>query len=266
MMFDVNAHEFIAIDWSRIDSYKGKIVKNSSFFTEQNWSLVFNLGIVRTQTTIDPKKNANRKPEIEINKFISKLINNEILDCSRPGEDGIYLNYSKPFILEKEIQATKMLLPVNSPEVPELKYLVIWVSMPKVPELCDISEERFVRNEGNKLPPVMERQGTVLFLIESFWEDDQCSRMMSGCSALEWIARNAINDDPKFWSSQGTDYSHPVQKLKHLGAIDQGKRNISTLYRKRYVSDEQLFVVGTNQTHHSSDIIGYPLFVAIPFA
>jgi len=87
---------------------------------------------------------------------------------------------------------------------------------------------------------------------------------LSGCSALQALS-NIVFDKPLF-EINGEEplgrgnYKHPVKKLNELGAINLGKFEIKTLYRKRYITNEQCFTQ-ERKRYRCNDLLGYPLLI-----
>jgi len=123
-------------------------------------------------------------------------------------------------------------------------------------------------------------RGSFLFLIEAHWDDLPFTHMMSGCSALQAVL-NGISGT--YLSTESASYSglrdpitrnftrgepfgcgshdHPIEKLQRIGAHASDRRRITSLYRLRYMTDEQCFSSseGRDRFH---DILGYPLYIS----
>jgi hypothetical protein len=109
--------------------------------------------------------------------------------------------------------------------------------------------------------------GTFLYLTEMYMDDGPYSWWMSGFSALQLLA-DALQDDriiqiPRadaLGSLGRGSADHPIVKLERLGGVITGTRYITSLYTKRYISNEQSFVhAGREMT--VCDLLGYPIFI-----
>jgi hypothetical protein len=152
--------------------------------------------------------------------------------------------------VKEEMMATKLTFPSSKlNEIKGLDHLVVWISDPKVD---DLSIEPYTFT------------GTFLYLIETLTDRKQYRSTVSGCSALQLIS-NICDGKPLFqvdWSEPlGRNSSkHPIEKLRDIGAFVIGKQRITTVYRKRYMTNEQCFEY-KNEKYRCNDLLGYPLFI-----
>jgi hypothetical protein len=106
--------------------------------------------------------------------------------------------------------------------------------------------------------------GTWLFLVEGYWNHDIPHRgPRSGLSALTVLLKELADAAGLDLSTRSswTWTSSPFHVLECLGATVSEPRPIRSLYRKRYISDEQWVIVdGVEQ--RSWDLYAYPIFVA----
>lgn len=243
--------EYLSIDHTRLDNYLSQLKNDRSFFKKWGISFGGNLGPLRIQTT-DPEKIRDINVHQKIIELTKLLGNSESLLFERPYYPKYHHILENVFILEKHIKARRLLLQKTGAVIKGLLSIVIWVSMPR-----NIKP-------GKRDDIYNETEGSVLYLIESFWEDDRYSSMITGCSALQWVIKNAIGDDPSHFDlSNSKEFDTPFDAFESLGAIDQGERTISTLYRIRYLTDESFF------KHHGKkfrcfDVIGYPVYISSP--
>jgi len=240
--------EYLSIDHTRLDNYLSQLKNDRSFFKKWGISFGSNLGPLRIQTT-DPEKIRDINVHQKIIELTQLLKNSDSLLFERPYYRKYYhAPEENAFVLEKRIKARRLLLQKTGAVIKGLLSIVIWVSMPR-----NIKP-------GKRDDIYNETEGSVLYLIESFWEDDRYSSMITGCSALQWVIKNAIGDDPSRFDKE---FGTPLDAFKSLGAIDQGDRTISTLYRIRYLTDESSF------KHHGKqfrclDVVGYPVYISSP--
>jgi hypothetical protein len=129
--------------------------------------------------------------------------------------------------------------------------LKIWVSEPDSADFTD-GEWDF--------------SGSYLFLTELHLDNKGHSSFVSGCSALKFIV-NATSP-PDFVDSREHevlgrfDERNLAAKLIGLGAKPGPPQRIETLYRIRYMTDEQYYKSGS-VSRRVHDIVGYPLFIAL---
>jgi hypothetical protein len=136
--------------------------------------------------------------------------------------------------------------------VPDLRELAVWIADPN-------SEMLKVRTQDP-----YDFAGTFLYLVTPLYDSGTGQTFFSGCSALQMIS-NMIHGRPlltRDWDEPlgRASHQHPVEKLKSLGGIVIDRRPIQTLYRCRYMSDEQCFIDG-NRTYRGHDLLAYPLFI-----
>ncbi|NPC47563.1 hypothetical protein HPC50_10830 [Corallococcus exiguus] len=159
----------------------------------------------------------------------------------------------RPFVFE-EINAIRLVFPKAALEnLPGLNELAVWIAEPAENELS--------------LGPY-DWTGCFLYLTETWFDEKYNGSLVSGCSALQMI-KNFIDGGVIYrLSSMGEEalgrgtFLHPVKKLIDCGAMSTGEvRKISSLYLKRYFTDEQCFSLsGVN--YRTNDLLGYPLFIA----
>jgi hypothetical protein len=175
-----------------------------------------------------------------------------LLTRARPNSIPEYK--AKPFVIER-LRATKVYFPPGllTKALPSLRELVVWVSEPS-PEALRGAGDRTWRYDG-----------TFLYVIGSFWQDQGPSSFLSGCSALQIIA-NVIQGEPFLERNVQEPFGrrsflHPVEKLKRLGGLVMDVREYEILYRSRYMSDEQCFT-DDNRVYRVHDLLAYPIFIA----
>jgi hypothetical protein len=159
----------------------------------------------------------------------------------------------RPFVFES-MMATRVVFRPDLLDTIGNPRVAVWVSDP--------NEEDLSKEES---PLVVT--GTFLYLTEMYWDDGAYSSWMSGYSALQLLA-SGLQDDGIIdlpgsdeWEPLGRGNSdHPVVKLQLLGGVVTGTRYISSLYTKRYMSNEQSFVHGGREIR-VCDLLGYPIFI-----
>ncbi len=156
------------------------------------------------------------------------------------------------FVLES-MSATKVVLPLSSTDaVKDLSNVAIWISDPD-PKVY--SQEPY------------NWRGTFVYLTELHWDNGSRSHFLSGVSALQVIVNlssgkdffDIIKDEFEPFG-RGRDL-HPVDKLKEVGGIVTDTRKVKSLYRIRYLTNEQTYNYD-GQKRRVNDLLGYPLYIS----
>jgi hypothetical protein len=187
-----------------------------------------------------------------------ELLDNDLMTFARP--ESIYAPFKKPlqFIYEKTT-ATKLIFPKEvTNKLNGLNHLAVWISDPSPNSLI-------------KLEKGWECSGTFLYLLETIGDSGVYQLQHSGVTALLALSNTILgynffdtalnkNGEETFGRS---NFIHPVEKLKSIGAIIIDEREIETLYRCRYVSNEQAYTyLGTKHLVH--DLLAYPIYIKEP--
>jgi hypothetical protein len=189
----------------------------------------------------------------KIDLLILRLREADLLTDRRPLEMPHFLErkYEKPFVLE-EMEATKLVLPAQS--YPDgVEALAIWVSKPPQKDL----EAR--RDEWSFT-------GCWLYLVEVRWDvTEPYQTVLSGCSALRAVAniyhgRNSLEASPGEPLGRWGE-GDALDRLGKLGASFGTQKRIISLYRKRYITNEQILQTSGKRTR-VSDLLAYPIFIA----
>jgi hypothetical protein len=170
------------------------------------------------------------------------------------------LSFERPLFLEdnwgegefvfERTMAHKFLFPKSKlTEISGLDYLVVWVAEP---DPQDLTTEQFVY------------AGTFLILVETLYDREDFRLHLSGCSSLQALS-NIITGQPFYTRNWDEPFGrrnlkHPFQKLESMGAIYLQQQVIQTIYRKRYMSNEQSFEY-KGKGYRCNDLLAYPLFI-----
>lgn len=196
-----------------------------------------------------------RKDEKEftpINKLFGiwdYLKKHELLEVKRPETTEESENLETDFFYEN-IEMHKLYFPKSKlTEIHGLDQLTIWISDP---DFSQLSDEKWVF------------KGTFLILIESLYDRGNFRTTISGCSALQ-VLSNIITGSSFYtrdWDEPlgRNNLKHPIEKLKDIGAVYVHKQKISTIYRKRYMTNEQCFIY-KDRKYRCNDLLAYPLFI-----
>jgi len=158
-----------------------------------------------------------------------------------------------PRFVLKTMAATKVMLPLSAPDaIKGLSNVAIWVSDPD-PRVY--SQDPY------------DWRGTFVYLTELHWDNGSRSHFLSGVSALQVIVNlssgkdffDIIKDEFEPFG-RGRDL-HPVDKLKEVGGVVTDKRKVKSLYRIRYLTNEQCYNY-EGQERRVNDLLGYPLYIA----
>ena len=197
-----------------------------------------------------------------VDVLVSYLRENDLVAFSRPSH---HHDVEQPFVLER-VQAQKAIFDLKGDVGPHgLTEISVWVSPPAPQELTGLRYS----------------QGTYLYLLEEYWKADaKCRTTRSGFSAFNAIVTElmqasvlhsvpkpflgvaALVGKPPWYKRYQWDYYDlsPLESLEKLGADVQPSRAIETLYRKRYLTDEQHFS-DKSGPHRSNDLFAYPIFI-----
>jgi hypothetical protein len=149
--------------------------------------------------------------------------------------------------------ATKVVLPASATNaVKGLSSVAIWISDPD-PKLYSNEEYNW--------------RGTFVYLSELHWDNGGLSHYLSGVSALQVIVNLSsgkdffeIIEDEFEPFGRGRDL-HPIDKLKDIGGIVTDKRRVKSLYRIRYLTNEQTYNY-EGQKRRVNDLLGYPVYIS----
>lgn len=152
--------------------------------------------------------------------------------------------------VEEICQATKLYFPSSTlSEIFGINHLNVWIAEPDSKDLS-IDEYDFT--------------GTFLYLIELLTDRGDYRSTISGCSALQVISN--ISQGKNFFALNRAEplgrqsTKHPIEKLQDLGAYVIDDRKIRTLYKKRYMTNEQRFDY-EGKVYRCNDLLGYPLMI-----
>jgi hypothetical protein len=238
---------FPYLNFSEIDFYYDTFIGDKPINEKEQTAieLSFTPKITKTYTTDFKSENYIEK----LNKVIDYLESFKDLTYNRPSKFSLLEPDDCNFVYE-ETNAIKLSFPASKlKEFTGLNYLNVWISEPKSEDLS-ILPYNFT--------------GSFLYLIETITDNMQYRTTISGCSALQALS-NLCNDEPIFkvdWDEPlgRNSFLHPIEKLKKLGAFELGRMAIKTIYRKRYITDEQCFKYKDNE-YRCNDLLGYPLFI-----
>ncbi|WP_153799132.1 hypothetical protein [Foetidibacter luteolus] len=183
----------------------------------------------------------------KLDSIIEGLSYHNQIATSRPISD---INWDSPGFVFENVKATKVFFPKSViGEIYGLNHLVVWVANP---DYSTLSTERW------------QFTGTFLYLIETAYDKGAYQTTLSGCSALQAVSNIVKGENilKKNWDEPlgRNNNKHPLQKLESIGGIVIGDRQIETIYRKRYSTDEQCFTY-EGVEYRCNDLLGYPLFI-----
>lgn len=239
--------EYIFVDRRRLLSYLIQLGASPTYDKLPSW----NIGLSLAGPTVTGRQTLAIRALSDhemITKLTQYLLRTGQLKEGRPVH---HLDIQHgPFWIER-MTAYKVIFPVVPPQVVRgLQELAIWVSNPAAENL-----------NGS-----LYSEGTFLYLIESYWKnDEQIQTTFSGFSAFaEMIDALATTCKVPKVKRDLFDHlhshRHPLEVMEMLGASVQPARDIESLYRLRYLSDEQVFS-DTAGRHRSNDAYGYPIFI-----
>ena len=244
--------DYIFIDENSVDGYIEQIpvepIKERKQSKKVSLSLTGPAVEMGEETSIRPFTTHEK-----IQRLIAFLRKANLLAERRPKEMPKHQTPDhRPFVLET-MTAQKIIIPRRHlGNIDGLRGLAIWISEP--------SEEDFTDEPW-------KWHGTFLYLTEAHWDNKPYQEVWSGCSALQAIVNvvngvqlvlpEPIGNEPfGRWCSD-----HPIVKLQALGGTVTSSRTITSLYRKRYITDEQCYTIN-GQERRVNDLLAYPLFIS----
>lgn len=250
--------EYIFIDRVRLKSYIEQLKGPRAFDKIPSWEVGLNL----TGPQVKGQQTLNVRPFTDhemIELLVKHLGKKKQLAVGHPSDhyDG---HNGVDFGIE-EMTARKAIfqVPERSP-IRGLNEIAVWVSNPS----------------PNDLNNSYYSEGTFLYLLESYWNSDEPYKSaFSGFSALSWIIgelaavstisksmAKAMIIDKGNQSNGRYANLHPIEIFEKLGAFVQPTRRIRSLYRKRSISDDQVFKDSNGVLHRSKDLVAYPIFIS----
>ena len=237
--------EYTYIDRTRLTAYVAQLGSLSKHEKVPSWTA----GLTLTGPSVSAAQTSTAR-RLSDHEMVTKLTNylwqTKQLKEGRP-KDRNDVEHG-PFWIER-MTASKAIFRVTQPSlVGGLRELAVWVSQPADEDL---------NNSGYS-------EGTFLYLIESYWNDDNAlvGTTFSGFSAFT-ILTSELASPCNF--PEATRFAHlkdsPLAEMEALGALVQPPRKIECLYRLRHLTDEAYFHDSKGQ-HRSNDAFGYPIFVA----
>lgn len=161
-----------------------------------------------------------------------------------------------PEFVEETFVARRVDIPVTGTgPVAGLRQITVWISKPAKEDL----------DPALSTEP-MDWTGTYLLLLETVWDNKLGAPTiwMSGCSALQAVANIASSRDinlPDFDEPLGRwVVDDPLVKILRTGAVKYEERRLTSLYKTRYMSDEQT-VPYQGGERRFNDLLGYPLYI-----
>jgi len=181
---------------------------------------------------------------------INKSVSNKRPKSMNAAKEKIF-----PFVHEKT-KATKLIFPKDKTEkLNGIKHIAVWVSEPD-PKHLSVEDTDW------------DYSGTFLYLLETSGDTEEYQSVISGVSALLALC-NIVHGHDFFDTTLNKDnkepfgrwnYIHPIDKLKSIGAIPIEERKIETLYRCRYISNEQSYTY-KDKAYRVSDLLAYPIYI-----
>lgn len=213
---------------------------------------------INFELSLTPKlkiENENINPTVyEKIEIIEKyFINENLVDFNRPIDSNETFNIQMNEYVLESCEATKIEFPYIEFELPndKIQKFSLWVSNPSK---IIFDEEKIIQ------------EGTFLYLPEVWIDSGYYHRTVSGCSALKFLV-NALTESKLFERDSignelfGRDSNkHPIDKLLKLGCEVKYQKRITTLYKKRYITDEQCYIFN-NKNIRVNDLMGYPIYI-----
>jgi hypothetical protein len=243
--------DYLYIDDARVMSYLEQFQNSFKPRKKRSWKFSLSLGGPRYETvqeTVDDPKVIHEK--LENLRVI--LYGFDDLATRRPRRmpNNTRLTHDKQFVVETMV-ARKVVFPKTSvADLPGVKGLAVWVSDPDPMDFSDIP---------------WDFAGTFLYLTEFLVDEGPFQTVYSGCSALQAIANSMFNRpflERDCKEPLGREnLAHPIEKLQRLGGMVGDLREIECLYRIRYMTNEQSYLINGKE-RRVNDLLAYPIYIA----
>jgi hypothetical protein len=241
------------VDTNLLDKYVEQIRDTFAEIDKKSWKMSASI----TGPAIESSRTTERVPlkaheKIDLVQAFLETQGDLLYTRPETTSDQNFLPDTPRFVLETMI-ATKVVLPLSATDrIKGLSSVAVWISDPD-PKLY--SDEPY------------DWRGTFVYLSELHWDNGGLSHFLSGVSALQVIVNLSTGKD--FFDyikdefepfGRGRDL-HPVDKLKEIGGVVMDKRKVRSLYRIRYLSNEQTYN-HNGQKRRVNDLLGYPLYIS----
>lgn len=256
-----NLDTFIYLDSLQLKMYLHQLPESKQTKNKVKNTFGISLAGPKMDTTVEKETNTLNLYE-EVLLLEKLLKSKKLVDSKRPksmktgNNNKVHSgNTNKIHFVREKITATKLIFPKEKTSVFNgLEHIAVWVSEPDPKHLGSEKE--------------WEYTGMFLYLLETVGDFGTYHNVISGVSALLAMC-NLIHGHNFFDRSFNKDgeetfgrwnYVHPIEKLKSLGAIVTETRMIDTLYRCRYITDEQSYTYN-NEKYRVSDLLAYPIYI-----
>ena len=188
---------------------------------------------------------------LEKENLVSRSRPAELHEEWRANSEAVLERSTEELVLER-FTAKKVIIPTGEKfPFPNITAVVVWISDP---------------DPGLYVDDDFVWKGTFLYLLETIYDDHHSTHMMSGVSALQALSN--ILTGKKFFELPKPpgeplgrwDYQHPVKKLEKLGGFVSDERKLASLYKKRYMTDEQSYEYKGKQ-RRVNDLLAYPVWI-----
>jgi hypothetical protein len=246
--------DYLFVDEDLLRRYTEQIRDRFAQEKDHSWSISANLAGPKIESSRRAKRRElnvyERIDLLEVYLDVTKDLANE-----RPQSYDELHGADVPRFVRETTEAVKVIIPSPHLEhVNGLKSFAVWVADP---DASVYSHEDYVW------------RGTFLYLTEMHWDTLGFSTTFSGCSALQAIVNAALGKElvshppqEETWEPFGRgSHLHPLTKLQKLGVTISDKRKIKTLYRTRFMTNEQCYTVA-GEERRVNDLLAYPVYIA----
>jgi hypothetical protein len=244
---------FIYLDSLQIKMYLNQLPESKQTKTKVKNTIGMSLTGPKIDTTFEKEPQSLNLYEQVL--LLEKSFKKKGMIASKRPNSMPNVNPNEVQFIREKLNATKLIFPKSIiDKLSGLKHIAVWISEP---------DPKHLGNEDK-----WEYTGTFLYLLEAISDFNSYQTVLSGVSALLALC-NLIHGHDFFDRSLNKNgketfgrwnYIHPIEKLKSLGAIVIDNRDIDSLYRCRYISNEQSYTYN-NEKYRVCDLLAYPVYI-----
>jgi len=218
----------ISIDEGRLNRLVDQLPNTFSILENVKAKLGFSIGSAHFE--LQPAISKDTSVIKKIRRLEAYLDRNGLINKTRPRRMPSRLNGTQYWWIKESFFARKVVLP--TPVLMDkfgIVALTIWISDPK---------------RTAKPTYEMDWTGSFLYLPTVHFDNGKAFSVVSGCSALQFIA-NIAEHKPVYERDDQEPFGrgnacHPIEKLSQLGGFVSDRRRLESLYHVRYIEPSRV--------------------------